>query len=229
MNTNGLVRFIIVGMVLLLVISVGMYFLFKPSTTSPPNEADINAIYQVVGEFGARLKNVPDSSAQSVTERIAMEGIGVNVVKGIRVFHTEDGRNIRIDKMPNGEEVVVIRELEATPLKDALEEQTGIVRSAMYSQTSAAVDSNLKRLMTDRLYNEFTTYADVVPGKPMSGPYPESIKIDSVQKLDDMSYAAKGDILLATGNQILRENAGEKPITLTLKKVNGTWLVDDVT
>ena len=229
MNTNGLVRFIVVGMVLLLVISVGMYFLFKPSTTSPPNEADINAIYQVVGEFGARLKNVPDSSAQSVTERIAMEGIGVNVVKGIRVFHTEDGRNIRIDKMPDGEEVVVIRELEATPLKDALEEQTGIVRSAMYSQTSAAVDSNLKRLMTDRLYNEFTTYADVVPGKPMSGPYPESIKIDSVQKLDDMSYAAKGDILLATGNQILRGNAGEKPITLTVKKVNGTWLVDDVT
>jgi len=58
MNTNGLVRFIVVGMVLLLVISVGIYFLFKPSTTSPPNEADINAIYQVVGEFGARLKNV---------------------------------------------------------------------------------------------------------------------------------------------------------------------------
>jgi len=229
MNTNGLVRFIVVGMVLLLVISVGMYFLFKPSTTSPPNEADINAIYQVVGEFGARLKNVPDSSAQSVTERIAMEGIGVNVIKGIRVFHTEDGRNIRIDKMPDGEEVVVIRELEATPLKDALEEQTGIVRSAMYSQISAAVDSNLKRLMTDRLYNEFTTYADVVPGKPMSGPYPESIKIDSVQKLDDMSYAAKGDILLATGNQILRGNAGEKPITLTVKNVNGTWLIDDVT
>jgi hypothetical protein len=229
MNTNGLVRFIVVGMVLLLVISVGMYFLFKPSTTSLPNEADINAIYQVVGEFGARLKDVPDSSAQSVTERIAMEGIGVNVVKGIRVFHTEDGRNIRIDKMPDGEEVVVIRELEATPLKDALEEQTGIVRSAMYSQTSAAVDSNLKRLMTDRLYNEFTTYADVVPGKPMSGPYPESIKIDSVQKLDDMSYAAKGDILLTTGNQILRGNAGVEPITLTLKKVNGTWLIDDVT
>src|SRR5450759_3202129 len=58
MNTNGLVRFIVVGMVLLLVISVGMYFLFKPSTTSPPNEADINAIYRVVGEFGARLNDV---------------------------------------------------------------------------------------------------------------------------------------------------------------------------
>jgi hypothetical protein len=63
----------------------------------------------------------------------------------------------------------------------------------------------------------------------MSGPYPESIKIDSVQKLDDMSYAAKGDILLTTGNQILRGNAGVEPITLTLKKVNGTWLIDDVT
>jgi hypothetical protein len=24
-------------------------------------------------------------------------------------------------------------------------------------------------------------------------------------------------------------NAGETPITLTLKKVNGTWLIDDVT
>ena len=42
MSTNGLVRFIAVGIVLLLLISVGGYLLFKPSTTVQQNEADIN-------------------------------------------------------------------------------------------------------------------------------------------------------------------------------------------
>jgi hypothetical protein len=45
MNTDRLVRFIAVGIVLLLVVSIVEFFLYRVPTRSLPNEADINAIY----------------------------------------------------------------------------------------------------------------------------------------------------------------------------------------
>jgi len=71
-----------------------------------------------------------------------------------------------------------------------------------------------------------------VPGKPADtkAPWPDIIEIDSVQKLDNTSYTVNGKIILMTSLQTAEGgNAGKKPITLTLKKVNGTWLIDDVT
>jgi hypothetical protein len=229
MNTNRLVRFIVVVIVLFLFISVGAYLLFRPSTTTRPSAADINAIYQVVGEFGARLKDVPDSSEASLALQIKEKGVGVRVVAGKRVLHTADGQDLAITKGSDGKETVGVHEYEAMYLQDELEVQYDILRHEMSARTVAGVDSNLKRLITDRLYQEFTTYADVVPGKPVSGPYPEAIRVDSLQKIDDTSYTVKVSITLMTGTQTTQNgNAGETPITLTLKKVNGIWLIDDV-
>lgn len=229
MGTNGLVKFIVVVIVLFLFISVGAYLLFRPSTTTPPNEADINAIYQVVGEFGARLKDVPDSSEASLALLIEDRGVGIRVVAGKRVLHTADGRDLAITKGSDGKETVGVHEYEAMYLQDELEVQYDIIRHEMSARTVAGVDSNLKRLITDRLYQEFKTYADVVPGKPVSGPYPEAIRIDSLQKLADASYTVKASIILMTGTQTTQNgNAGQTPVTLTLKKVNGTWLIDDL-
>ena len=161
MNTKGLVRFIVIGIVLLLVISVGEYFLLKPSTTTPPNPADINAIYQVVGEFGARLKDV--------------------------VITTSDQNVI------------------------------------------TAVDFNLKQLITDRLYQVFVQDKIRIPGRYVSSPWPERIEINSIQMLDSGSYTVHGSQVVMTDDTVAHGgNAGEEPITLTLKKVNGVWLIDDV-
>ena len=163
MNTNGLVKFIAVAIVLLLVISVGGYFLYRPSTTTQPNQADINAIYQVVGEFGARLKDVGLSD-------------------------------------PKQEDIIT------------------------------AVDFNLKRLITNRLYQEFVQDTSRIPGRAASSsPWPEGIEIVSVQKLDNGSYTVVGNRIMMDSNELAHGgNAGETNITLTLKKVNGTWLIDDV-
>jgi hypothetical protein len=162
MNTNGLVRFIVIGIVLLLVISVGEYFLFKPSATILPNAADINAIYQVVGEFGARLKDV--------------------------VITTSD------------QDVIT------------------------------AVDFNLKQLITDRLYQVFVQDKIRIPGRYVSSPWPERIEIASVEMLDSGSYTVNGSQIVMTDDTLAHGgNAGESPIMLTLKKVNGIWLIDDVT
>jgi hypothetical protein len=147
--------------VLLLLISVGSCFLFKPSTMMQPNEADINAIYQVVGEFGARLKDVDITASDQ-------------------------------DMM-------------------------------------TAVDFNLKQLVTDRLYQMFVQDKATIPGRYVSSPWPERIQINSVQKLDSGSYTVQGGLVLMTDDNVAHGgNAGEASVTLTLKKVNGTWLIDDV-
>ena len=162
MSTNGLVRFIAVGIVLLLVISVSGYFLFRPSATTQPNETDMNAIYQVVGEFGARLKDVDITAPNQ------------NII--------------------------------------------------------TAVDFNLKGFITNRLYQVFVQDKIRIPGRYVSSPWPERIEIASVQMLDSGSCTVNGSQIVMTDDTLAHGgNAGEEPITLTLKKVNGIWLIDDVT
>jgi hypothetical protein len=241
MKTNGLVRFIVVGMVVLLVISVGVYFLFKPSTASPPNGADINAIYQVVGEFGARLRNVPTYPLHDLEDLAAKEGIGVRTVNGIKVFHTKDGRDLEMSTTSDGSDCVVDHG-EVMLLKSALQWQlnlpiTGEIASSaedtseQYLSTKQAVDANLKELITDRLYQAFVRDPSTIPGRSAYGEWPDGIRIDSIQKVDDTSYSVSATIIFVISVQTARDRGTtwNKAVTLTLKKVNGTWLIDDVT
>jgi hypothetical protein len=240
MTTNGLVRFIVMGIVLLLVISIGGYFLFRPSTTPPPNEAVINAIYQVVGEFGARLRNVPTDTLQSLEALAAKKGIGVHVVNGVKMFRMKDGQDLPIALGMDGKDYVSDHG-ESSSLKTMLEWQLGLPVGGEVSSSAEedsgqllppipAVDSNLRRLITDHLYQKFAQDTSTIPGKPAEGPWPDRIQIDSVQKLDNTSYTVNGKIILMTSLQTAEGgNAGEKPITLTVKNVNGIWLIDDVT
>jgi hypothetical protein len=224
MNTNGLVRFIVVGMVLLFVISVGMYFLFKPSTTSPPNEADINAIYHVVGEFGARLRDVPNEDPRPLATRAAEAGIGVRVVNGVKVFHAKDGQDYKMVLLSDNKSYAVM-------YGGDLRDPDNLLAAQLDPGTTEEIDANLKRFITDRLYQKFMNDTSTVPGKPADtkAPWPDIIEIASVQKLDNTSYTVNGKIILMTSLQTVEGgNAGETPITLTLKKVNGTWLIDDV-
>jgi hypothetical protein len=162
MNTDRLVRFIAVGIVLLLVVSIVGFFLYRAPTRLLPNAADINAIYKVVGEFGARLKDV--------------------------------------------------------------------VITASDQSVITAVDFNLKQLITDRLYQVFVQDKIRIPGRYVSSPWPERIEIAAVQMLDSGSCTVNGSQIVMTDDTLAHGgNAGETPITLTLKKVNGAWLIDDVT
>ncbi len=158
---TGLLRFIVVGFVLLLAISVGAYFLFRAPTSLSQDPADVHAIYQVVGEFGARLKYVEMTALQQTT------------ISDVRL--------------------------------------------------------NLTGLITDRLYHLFMQDMSRIPGRYPSRPWPERIEIISVQKLDTTTYRVHGNQVMMTSDALTQGgNAGETPITLTVKRVGGTWLVDDV-
>ena len=91
------------------------------------------------------------------------------------------------------------------------------------------MDFNLKQLVTDRLYQVFVQDKARIPGRYVSSPWPERIEIDSIQMLDSGSYTVHGSLVLMTDDKrgSRRAIAGEALITLTLKKVNGIWLIDD--
>jgi hypothetical protein len=92
-----------------------------------------------------------------------------------------------------------------------------------------AVDFNLKQFITDRLYQAFVQDKSKIPGRTVSSPWPEGIEIVSVQRLDNGSYTVVGNQIMMDSDALAHGgNDGETPITLTLKKVNGTWLIDDV-
>ena len=244
MGTNGLVRFIVVVIVLFLFISVGEYLLFRQvSTTTPPSAADINAIYQVVGEFGARLRNVPNDTLLDLEDLAAKKGIGVHTVNGVKLFRLNDGTDLEMTKSSDGSDDVVDKYNEVISLKTALQWQLGLpitgeaVSSADEDSgkplpTIQAVDSYLRRLITDRLYQAFVQDPSTIPGRPAEGPWPDRIQIDSVKKLSSTSYTVVGKVKLMTSAQTATGGvAGQSPIILTLmlNKVDGNWLIDAVT
>jgi hypothetical protein len=103
--------------------------------------------------------------------------------------------------------------------------------SEQYLSTKQAVDANLKELITDRLYQAFVRDPSTIPGRSAYGEWPDEIRIDSIQKVDDTSFSVSANVIFVTSVQTARGRGTtwKKPITLTLKKVNGTWLIDDVT
>jgi len=233
MKTPKSVKIVAVIMLLAVAVSAGIYLLQRRSAACARDEADVNAIYQVVGEFGARLKDVPDSSRQSVALKVAASDVGVQIVKGVRVFHVEEGLDIPIFKTSDGKnETISINAYEAIYLKDAPVWAASRIRDEMNSSTVAALDSNLRQLITDRFYQAIKNDPSTVPGKPVSGSYPNSIQIDSVKKLSSTSYTVVGKVKLMTSTQTATGGvAGQSPIILTLmlNKVDGNWLIDAVT
>lgn len=226
MKTPKSLKIVAVIMLLTIAVSAGIYLLQRRSAAYARDEADANAIYQVVGEFGSRLKDVPDSSRQSVALKVAASDVGVRIVKGARVFHVKDGLDIPIFKTSDGKnETISINSYEVIYLKDAPDWAASRILGDMNSATVAALDSNLKQLITDRLYQAIRNDPSIVPGSPISGPYPESIEVDSLKRIDDTSYTVKGLMNMVTSDA---SSASVKGVTLTLKKVNDLWLVDDV-
>jgi hypothetical protein len=243
MKTPKSVKIVAIIMLLAVAVSAGVYFLQRQSAACARDEADINAIYQVVGEFGARLRNVPNDTLLDLEDLAAKKGIGVHTVNGVKLFRLNDGTDLEMTKSSDGSDDVVDKYNEVISLKTALQWQLGlpITGEAVSSAdedlgkplpTIQAVDSYLRRLITDRLYQAFVQDPSTIPGRPAEGPWPDRIQIDSVKKLSSTSYTVVGKVKLMTSAQTATGGvAGQNPIILTLmlNKVDGNWLIDAVT
>ena len=64
------------------------------------------------------------------------------------------------------------------------------------------------------------------PGRGLSSPWPSSISITGTSKNSDGTYAVEGQVIEITSNEVAHGGiAAEFPVTLTLAKYRGTWLI----
>lgn len=68
------------------------------------------------------------------------------------------------------------------------------------------------------------------PGRLTSSPWPDRVEIRTVTKLPENAYEIKGEIIEITSTEMAGSGAAAKrPVTLIIKKIGGSWLIDEVT
>ena len=93
-----------------------------------------------------------------------------------------------------------------------------------------AMEENYKGFVTESLLEKWIDDPVSAPGRLTSSPWPDRIEIKEIKKPKDNFYQVKGEIIEITSNEKDKDEAESKRnISLILKKVNGKWLIDDVT
>ncbi len=68
------------------------------------------------------------------------------------------------------------------------------------------------------------------PGRLVSSPWPDRIEVLNIKELSAEAYEVEGEIVEVTSTDDIEAGEGtRRPITLTVKKIEGDWLIDAVT
>ncbi|WP_341878011.1 stalk domain-containing protein [Defluviitalea saccharophila] len=93
-----------------------------------------------------------------------------------------------------------------------------------------SMEENYKPFVSSSLLTKWQKDIESAPGRLTSSPYPDCIEILSVEKLSNDSYEVKGEILEVTSMDKLSGGfTSKQPITLIVKNISNTWLIDEVT
>jgi hypothetical protein len=83
--------------------------------------------------------------------------------------------------------------------------------------------------VSDELLAKWQHDPEHAPGRMVSSPWPERIEISAVEKIADDAYQVTGEIIEVTSTDLEGDDVANKiPITLTVKKFESGWLIDDV-
>ncbi|MHB8280613.1 MAG: hypothetical protein ACYDIA_23660 [Candidatus Humimicrobiaceae bacterium] len=92
------------------------------------------------------------------------------------------------------------------------------------------MQENYGNLVSQALIKEWINDPPNAPGRLTSSPWPDRIEILSTEKLSEDTYEVKGEIIEITSVEKMSGGvAAKRPITLALKKIENSWLIDDVT
>jgi hypothetical protein len=91
------------------------------------------------------------------------------------------------------------------------------------------LEENYGDLVSPDLLEKWIGDPTNAPGRLVSSPWPDRIEVTEIQKTGDEEYKVMGNIIEVTsaGKEGV-ESAAERPITLTVVKIEGSWVIDDV-
>ncbi|HOR87099.1 MAG TPA: hypothetical protein PLL98_11525 [Bacillota bacterium] len=84
--------------------------------------------------------------------------------------------------------------------------------------------------VSQELIEKWAEEPESAPGRLTSSPWPDRIEIRTIKKLTGNAYVVNGEVIEITSKEVTGGGIAEKQqITLTLKKADDRWLIDDVT
>lgn len=89
-----------------------------------------------------------------------------------------------------------------------------------------SMKENYGELVSEDLMNKWLNNPDDAPGRFVSSPWPDRIEIEGIKKLSDTEYEVEGNIIEITSSE--KDDPISRSITLTVKKIDIVWLIDDV-
>lgn len=93
------------------------------------------------------------------------------------------------------------------------------------TEFEVAVDQAYGRFASPEIIAQWKLNPDAAPGKKTSSPWPQDIEVLTYVAQADGSFVVTGNVneMTSTGP------AGKYPVTLTLQKIKGTWLITSFT
>lgn len=93
-----------------------------------------------------------------------------------------------------------------------------------------SLEENYADYVVPALLEEWKANPQKAPGRMVSSPWPDRIEITSIEKTSNTAYTVQGDIIEVTSTeQETGEAAAKQPVTLKVKKADGSWLIHEVT
>ena len=84
-------------------------------------------------------------------------------------------------------------------------------------------------IVSERLIDKWLDDPQNAPGRLTSSPWPERIEVLEIKKTSQGTFLVKGEIIEVTSTEAGTENiASKKAVTLTVKKTDSGWIIDDV-
>lgn len=98
------------------------------------------------------------------------------------------------------------------------------------NEVAKSIQENYSGLVTPALIEKWINDPQNAPGRVSSSPWPDRIEVLKVNRLSKDEYKVKGNIIEITNVEVINGGAGAKrPVTLVVKKIDGHWLISELT
>jgi hypothetical protein len=92
-----------------------------------------------------------------------------------------------------------------------------------------SIQENYSEFVSPELLAKWKKDLQNIPGRVLSSPWPERIKISGMESLSDSGYQIEGHIIEMTSVEMVNGGvAARRPITVTAEKIENSWLITAV-